>query len=229
MRRSVKVGAALAALTAVPLLTADSVGLAANSTCYGTYGEGRVAGAIRMPFSGPNFAPYCAPCVAALRTYGHAPAIESTVAAYRELEGTRPQTRFLYGEIGFPWGGRFRPHRSHRNGLSFDFMVPLTEGILPTGPSNRYGYDAEFDTQGVGEAGRIDFEAIALHLAALDRAARERGGSVARVFFAPDLQDELRAVAGNALDGIRLNQRQSWVRHDDHYHVDFAFPCGALG
>jgi penicillin-insensitive murein endopeptidase len=24
---------------------------------------------------------------------------------------------------------------------------------------------------------------------------------------------------------IPFMNRQAWVRHDEHYHVDFAFPC----
>ena len=26
-------------------------------------------------------------------------------------------------------------------------------------------------------------------------------------------------------DNIQFSKRRSWVRHDEHYHVDFAIPC----
>ena len=216
--------AGVATLAFGPMLLADGAGARAG-TCYGTPSDGRVEGAVRLPASGPNFRAYCVPCIAALRTYGHEPAVAATVAAYEALETSQPDVSFVYGEIGLPWGGRFRPHRTHRNGLSFDFMVPLMEGRIPTSAANRFGYDVDFDEEGRGDAGRIDFAAIAAHLVALDEAARERGGRIARVILAPDLQDELARAPGDVIERFRFNRRQAWVRHDDHYHVDFDFPC----
>lgn len=209
-----------------PIALSDHFG--GDSVCYGSTSAGRIEGAVRPPLSGENYRSYCDLCALALRTYGHEDAVGAVESAYAALAESHPGTEFMYGEIGFPWGGRIRPHRTHQNGLSFDFMAPLTDGrILPSSPFNRYGYDVEFDRNGEGPAGRIDFAAIAAHLRALDEAARERGGKIERVFFAPDLQDELFAAEGGAaLRGrIAFNQTQSWVRHDDHYHVDFAFPC----
>ncbi len=209
-----------------PIAVSDHFG--GDSVCYGKTSAGRIEGAVRPPLSGENYRSYCDLCALALRTYGHDDAIGAVLDAYGAVADARPENTFIYGEIGFPWGGRMRPHRTHQNGLSVDFMAPLTDGrILPSSPFNRYGYDVEFDQSGVGPAGVIDFDAIAAHLNALDAAARERGGRIARVFFAPDLQDDLFAAEGGAaLRGrIAFNDTQSWVRHDDHYHVDFDFPC----
>lgn len=152
----------------------------------------------------------------------------ATESAYRAMSRTHPETHFIYGEIGFPWGGAFYPHRTHRTGLSFDFLVPLKDGkSIPTRLTNRFGYDAEFDDNGDAAFGSIDFAALAGHLHALKAAATERGGRIVRVILAPDLQDELFATAGGAAlrNALRFNRRQAWVRHDDHYHVDFSFPC----
>ena len=216
---------ALAGLALAPMLVADAVGAVVPSACHGPTNGGHVVGARRMPVWGPNFETYCLPCVLALRTYGHAPAIAASVEAYAALARTHPETRFLYGEIGHPWGRRFPPHRTHRNGLSFDFMVPLTEGRLPTGLGNRFGYDEAFGADGRGGSGRIDFHAAAAHLRALQAAAERRGGSIALVVLAPDLQDDLERADPGITSAMRFNRRPSWVRHDDHYHVDFAFPC----
>lgn len=209
-----------------PLLMADAVGAALPSACRGETNGGTVAGARRLPIRGANFETYCLACVLALRTYGHAPAVEATLAAYDALARERPETHFVYGEIGHPWGRRFPPHRTHRNGLSFDFMVPLETGTLRTSVGNRFGYDEAFDAEGRGQSGAIDFEALAAHLRALHDEARARGGGIALVVLAPDLQDDLFAVDPTLGDVMRFNRRASWVRHDDHYHVDFAFPCG---
>lgn len=179
-----------------------------------------------MPVSGNNFSSYCLPCIAALRTYAREPVIDTVVAAYTALEKSHPQTWFLYGEIGFPDGGRFRPHRTHRHGLSVDLMVPLENGaIMQTGATNRYGYDVEFTSDGVGDDGSIDFSALAALIRTLDSEAKLRDGVVRRIFFAPDLQPLLKAKDKDLFSRIKFNSKQSWVRHDDHIHVDFTFPC----
>ena len=169
-------------------------------------------------------------CTRALRTYGDERAVAVAVVrrAYDALAESDPDTDWVYGESGFPWGGRIRPHKTHRNGLSYDFMVPLADGAaFPASIWNRFGYDEAFDAEGRGDAGRIDFPAINRHLDLLDRFSRESGGRVQRVIFAPDLQDNLFGAPGGAelRARMRFSTKPSWVRHDDHYHVDFSFPC----
>lgn len=248
MRRARRAFLGVAALIALALTPAAVANLmSGDSVCRGSTSHGALEGAAPMPLWGPNYRTYCYACALALRTYGHELAIAASVDAYDALARSHPETRFVFGEIGFPWGGPFYPHRTHQNGLSVDYMTPLENGReLPTHALNRFGFDVEFSTDGallgrddkprhVGvaglqEHGRIDFDAMAAHLLALDEAARKRGGRVRRVFFAPDLQDELFASGhGGALrPRLRFNERQSWVRHDDHYHVDFDFPCKPL-
>ncbi len=192
-----------------------------NVTC----GNG-VASTKPMPVSGLNFSSYCLPCIAALRTYAREPAIDTVVAAFEAVAKSHRETRFLYGEIGFPDGGRFRPHRTHREGLSVDLMVPLTDGkVMQTSVKNRFGYDVEFDTKGHGEQGNIDFSALSALIDNLETEARNHGGKVRRIFFAPDLQPLLKAQKSRLFQRVKFNTRQSWVRHDDHIHVDFSFPC----
>jgi penicillin-insensitive murein endopeptidase len=197
------------------------------SVCYGTATDGWLENAVRLTGGGAA-RPYCWLCTRVLRTYGADRAVEVVDLGYAAVAESHPDTDWVYGESGLPWGGKFRLHRTHRNGLSFDLMVPLADGArLPTHPLNKFGYGEDFDADGQGPAGRIDFAAIATHLAALDRIARERGGGIRRVILAPDLQDDLfRAPGGEALRRrLRFNAKPSWVRHDDHYHVDFDFPC----
>jgi len=219
-----RVFAGLAGLLLVTVTTSVAVSEATNGLpgC-----PDRVMPSERLPISGANFESYCMPCILALRTFGRTEAVAATVEAYQTLEEIRPETRYMYGEVGYPWGGPFPPHRTHREGLSFDFMVPLTDGdVLPAHAMNRYGYDAEFDETGRDASGRrIDFGAIGDHLIALEQAAQTQGGRVRRVILAPDLQDDLEAASPGILNTITFNTRQAWVRHDDHYHVDFDFPC----
>ncbi len=190
--------------------------------------EGVTVPTTRPAMSGSGWGTYCVPCVLANRTFGRVPVIETLEAALTSAATEHPGTRFLYGEIGLPSGGPFPPHRTHREGLSVDIMVPLSDGaVLPTNALNRFGYDVEFDDAGEGKAGRIDFEALGALILALADEAEARGGAVRRIFFAPDLQPELMETRAGALlrDRIAFNARQSWVRHDDHIHVDFTFPC----
>lgn len=220
MKRVVFGALVLGCLAFAPMLWFDlSRG---DGACIGETHNGSLRGAKRLAWTGENFRPFCHLCVLALRTYGDARVIDAVEAGFEDV-ATQTDAEFAYGEIGFPWGGRFYPHKTHRNGLSVDFMVPLVDGVMPLNAWERFGYDLEFD-HGTGAKGadRIDFDAITAHLLALDSAARVRGGQVARVFFAPDLQGNL---SSEVRAKLRFNTRQSWVRHDDHYHVDFAFPC----
>ena len=94
-------------------------------------------------------------------------------------------------------------------------------------PLNRFGYDINFDRKGQAGSRRIDFDAMAIHLLALDKAAREYGIGVQRVIFDIDLQPLLFASRHGAEVRRRLNfnKAQAWVRHDQHYHVEFDVPC----
>ena len=63
-------------------------------------------------------------------------------------------------------------------------------------------------------------DALASHL---DRTARANGLRITRVILATDLQDDLIATEmGRRYAGrLAFSRKPSWVRHDDHYHVDF--------
>lgn len=201
-----------------------------ESKCYGSTSNGRLEDGVRLfaPKWMDNVRPYCHLCKAFLRTYVHRDVAISVYKAYEDQGYDQFfGIEWVYGETGWPWGGSFRPHRTHQNGLSVDFMVPLKDGArLPTHLFNRFGYDEEFDKNGRGSAGEIDFSAIARHLESLQYHAKKQGGSIKRVIFAPDLQDKVRPVRPGLGSLPPFNTRPAWVRHDDHYHVDFDFPCG---
>lgn len=165
------------------------------------------------------------------RTYVHSEVHTLVIDAYEALAKSAPTKVFLYGETGLAEGGRFRPHKTHQNGLSVDFMVPVVDGAgasvpLPTSLANRLGYDLEFDSRGALDDLRIDFEAIAFHLAALAQVREGKAIAIRRVIFDPELQPFLHNTkAWPEIKGLRFSKRRSWVRHDEHYHVDFAVAC----
>ena len=151
------------------------------------------------------------------------------LSSFEELQQTHPEYRYVIGETGWVSGGAFPPHKTHKNGLSVDFMVPIKSKkgevkLLPTSVFNKFGYDIEFDEKGLHEKYDIDYEAMAFHLKALDEAAQEQGIAIERVIFDPVLQPFLlfETRAGHDIRArLRFSTRRSWVRHDEHYHVDF--------
>lgn len=204
----------------------------AESICYGSTSNGRLDGGVKLPSEGRNFVSYSRTAEILGRTYVHSKIKQIILAAYKRLETEAPGKVFKYAETGFEEGGRFKPHKTHRNGLSVDFMVPVLneEGKsvhLPTHFLNKLGYSIEFDSVGKYDRYVIDYEALAAHIVALHKSAIDRGVDLWRVIFDPKLQSYLMTTAyGEYLkENIQFSKRRSWVRHDEHYHVDFEIPC----
>ncbi|GLQ29599.1 penicillin-insensitive murein endopeptidase [Litoribrevibacter albus] len=203
-----------------------------TSTCYGTTSSGRLENGIQLPAEGNNFVGYSSIAKLVGRTYVHSSVRDIIVASYKDLETEQPNKVFKYAETGFEEGGPFKPHKTHQNGLSVDFMTPVInkdgESVhLPTNPLNKFGYSIEFDANDQFEGMRIDYEAIAAHIVALHKQARKRGYDLWRVIFDPKLQPNLfKTQYSNYLTThIQFSKKPSWVRHDEHYHVDFKIPC----
>lgn len=207
----------------------------ARSTCLGAVNRGSLENGWKLPEFGPNFETYSGLGALLGRTYVHSSVHEILLTSYADLEHTHPQLRFIYGETGFEEGGRFRPHRTHQNGTSVDFMTPVLRrstgepAVLPTSAANEWGYGIEFDAEGNYEDYAIDFEAISAHLHAVYRAAQQHGIRITKVVLHPPLRKRLSDTkAFAAISHLPFTQKESWVRHDDHYHVDFDVPCAPL-
>jgi penicillin-insensitive murein endopeptidase len=205
---------------------------AVESVCFGTVSNGRLEGGVKLPPTGSNFSAYSDLASNAGRTYVHSKVFEIVVAAYAALEKSASGKVFVYGETGWSIGGRIRPHRTHQNGLSVDFFVPVQDRTgrsvsLPTSVANRFGYDLEFDKDGRFNEYTIDFEALAEHLYQLHIAAKARDVRIALVILDLRYLPKLFATARGAFLRQTLNfmKVRAWVRHDEHYHVDFAIPC----
>jgi penicillin-insensitive murein endopeptidase len=210
-------------------------GLAAESVCYGTTKNGRLENGVQLPSAGGNFVSYGFLPEVTGRTYVHSKVRDVIVEAYRSLEQEHPDKVYKFAETGFKHGGRFKPHKTHQNGLSVDFMVPVTDKSgksvhLPTTAFNRYGYDIEFDGKGRFEEYAIDYEALGAHVVALHRAAAQHGIGIWRVIFDPKLTPNLYATKYGAYikQNIEIPTKASWVRHDEHYHVDFEVGCQGM-
>ncbi|UCG79539.1 MAG: penicillin-insensitive murein endopeptidase [Nitrospirota bacterium] len=221
-------------LIALLLSFAGSPDIAAleDSVCYGTPGNGRIENSVKLQDKGNNFISYGTVPELLGRTYVHNKVRDVVVDAYRILEKELPDKVYKFAETGKKKGGEFKPHKTHQNGLSVDFIVPVIDKTgrsvqLPTNIFNKYGYSVEFDDKGVKGIYRIDFEAMGAHIVALHKAAKNSGIGIQRVLFDPALQRYIYASSYGAYirRNIKMPEKRSWVRHDDHYHVDFIVKC----
>ena len=219
-------------LVAFAILLVSTALAEETSTCYGRTSNGSLSNGWKLPASGSNFSSYSTIGRMAGRTYVHSSVHEIVVEAYQALEATMPDTVYVYGETGSSDGGPFEPHKTHQNGLSVDFMVPVLDDDgksveLPTHVLNKWGYALEFDERGKLDELKIDYEAIAQHLYQLHSIAIEKGFEIWRVIFDPTLQKRLKATSrwGYLSENLQFSTKRSWVRHDEHYHVDFSIPC----
>ncbi len=214
---------------------AASAQAAEPSVCFGRPGHGRIEGSVQLPTEGANFSAYSTVAATLGRTYVHTTVAQAMLDAYAALQRERPDTVYVYGETGWESGGSFRPHRTHQNGLSVDFFVPVLDAqgrsvSLPISAGNRYGYDIEFDAQGRYGDYRIDFAALAEHLYQLQVAAKARGAGLALVIFDAPYWPQLFATPRGAYlrEQLPFMKGKPWIRHDEHYHVDFALACRPL-
>lgn len=206
--------------------------IAEESVCYGTTANGRLENGVKLPAKGKNFVSYSSVARLAGRTYVHSTVRDIMISSYTQLYQELPDKVFKYAETGFKSGGQFKPHKTHKNGLSVDFMTPVVnekgESVhLPTHLFNKLGYNIEFDPKGRYKDLSIDYESMAAHIVSLHKQALVREVDIWRVIFDPKLQPNLfKTKHGPYLKKyIEFSKKRSWVRHDEHYHVDFDVPC----
>jgi len=210
---------------------------AQDSTCYGTTSRGKLENGVKIPLSGKNFQAYSTLLWGLGRTYVHSSVRDVLVQSYENLFTKLPSKKFVYAETGFKDGGPFKPHKTHQNGLSVDLMVPT---VVPTeddkstpfkmNASNRFGYDVEFNGKGVYQKYKIDFDALGALIVEVYEVAKKQEIRLWRVIFAPDLQPFLHKTQyGDFIKkNISVPTKKSWVRHDEHIHIDFKVPCEKL-
>lgn len=208
-----------------------------ESTCYGRFADGRLADGVQLPLSGPNFEPYATEPVNRGRVYVHSKVARIVANAYSALPAGDAAARYVYGESGRAKGGVIEPHKTHQNGLSVDFMVPVRDAagkpVRWSAEAPLYGYEAEFDGNSAsatinGKTLTIDFEAIAMHLLALHKAAVAENASIHQVYFDKPFIEKLKKTSlGSEMTDKRFgfNPNAKYWRHDEHYHVDFSISC----
>ena len=176
-----------------------------------------------------NFQTYSRFLSAIGRTHVHEKVRDVILHSYKILEKTQQNVTFTYGETGWANGGNFWPHRTHRNGLCVDFMVPVLEITPPNNPSvmflwlfNGWGYNIRFDSLGRNSSYSINFKAIIEHLYSLQIACQLYSLRIKQVIFDLDLLKLLKeSDKHNKLKAIPFANFKAWFPHDSHYHVEF--------
>lgn len=212
-----------------------SVSVIAQSVCYGTTSNGKLKEGVALPLEGGNFVSYGKDDPLFFdRIYVHSEVRKILLSTYKVLENSLPGRVYKYAETGFVDGGEFKPHRTHKNGLSVDHMVPvLRDGKsvhLPTVRENRMGYDIEFDINGNFEDYQIDYNSLATFLMELHKQTVSHGYGIKKIIFDPEMQASLfSATNGEYLkNNILFSKKRAWVRHDEHIHIDFNIPCQSM-
>ena len=167
------------------------------STSIGSVGGGSLKDATLIPYEGSNYEYFDQASYLSGRAFTNSKVAAITVATYDALKKQGVDRHFRVMEFSRKEGGKIFPHRTHQNGLSVDYMMPLQKDGKPYYGLDSQGashYLLEFDKDGkFSEDSRvsIDFDMAAQHILELDKQARKQGMRIHKVIFNTDLKDEL--------------------------------------
>ena len=186
---------------------------------------------LALPVFGRNFKVNSWVGYSAGRYYLKGKVAVTVIAAYDKLEQIHPQWRFIYAEMGWNGGGSFYPHRTHRQGLSADFITPVymqgpsgekVPTVLPVHVMNLWGYGIRVNDQGRFGAYHFDTEAMIAHIAALKDAGHMYGIRIKQVILDPPLVALLKKdKTFSRIADVKFMKGRAWFAHDGHYHIDF--------
>jgi len=205
-----------------------------SSVSEGSVSNGSIKNAKLLPFLGENYQYFDKWSYLQGRAFLNGSVLTSVLSSYGTLHNSTPGRKFTVMECSHKEGGKLWPHRTHQNGLSVDFMMPLKKGGKPY-----YGLDSkgikhyllQFDNAGKyikDKSIEVDFDLVAKHILNLDASSRKEGYKVKKVIIKIEFKDDLYATKY----GKRLRKKGIYVvksltpkindLHDDHYHIDFA-------
>ncbi len=199
----------------------------------GSVDNGYLQNAKLLPFSDTNFHYFDTASYLNGRAFTSDKVLNTMLNTYKIFETQVPGRSFCVMECSHQHGGKLPPHRTHQNGLSVDFMMPLVQNNMPyygLDSTGQMHYFLNFDDQGkytVDTSISIDFELVARHILLLNEEARKQGLKVSKVIIKIELKEELfEGEYGKKLkaSGIYIVQKLTPLInsvHDDHYHIDF--------
>jgi len=202
------------------LFGAKRLGSAQKSAPHGSYAKGCIAGAVRLPETGPTWQ---AMRLSRNRNWGHPETIDyiRTLSAFAARQ---PGWKGLYiGDISQPRGGpMLTGHRSHQIGLDVDiWMLPPKRLDLSSGEREKLSSISMRRSKGAYTNGDWSNQ----HREILKAAASDP--RVARIFVFPGAKvDMCKWAKGNRK---WLSKIRPWWGHHYHFHVRLKCPRGMRG
>ncbi len=204
-----------------------------NSISLGVPGKGSMKNGKIIPYSGVNFHYFSKASYLGGRAFVNHNLKELVLESYKDLYAQFPEQQFGIMECSKKEGGQISGHRTHRNGLSIDFMSPKMKENNPYYGLDNLGaahYLLAFNNDGkltVEPSIEIDFEMMGQHILALNKKAKQHHLRIKKVILKKELKDDLYKTKSGSIikkKGIyitmnlppRINEA-----HDDHYHIDF--------
>lgn len=203
------------------------------SKSIGIISNGKLENGKLMLFKGSNFQYFDTLSYLSGRAFTSDKVKKTILDTYQELSTLLPNRQFFIMECSNKNGGEIFPHRTHQNGLSVDFMMPLTKD-----KKDYYGLDTigkdhywlEFDNEGNFSNDKsisIDFDIMARHIILLEKHAQKNGIKIAKLIIKTEFKNKLSTTTYGQLllkSGIYIvNSLTPLINdlHDDHYHIDF--------
>lgn len=205
------------------------------SIAIGSVGNGRLEHGKLMPYKGNNFIYFDRESYLEGRAFLHGDVRATLIKMYDSLHTAIPNRYFTLMECSHQDGGELFPHKTHQNGLSVDFMMPLRRNGKAFYELDTLGakhYALNFDDNGNytnDPSVSIDFNLVAFQILLMDKLAKERGMHVQKVIVKIELKDELfESEYGKILKESDIYIVQGLTPlinalHDDHFHIDFGF------
>lgn len=205
------------------------------SVSKGTVSDGSLINGKLIPFLDDNFQYFDTISYLSGRAFVNSRVKKTLIDSYKSMAIIFPKHRFFIMESSNKCGGKLEPHKTHQNGLSVDFMMPLLKngadfiGLDTIGTSH---YFLDFDDKGKYKDDsliQINFDIVAKHILELDKKARENGMKISKVIIKIELKDELfTSKYGEELkkSGIYIVKDLTPIinlLHDEHYHIDFEY------
>jgi len=199
----------------------------------GKVSNGELINGKLIPFKGVNYEYFSKESYLGGRAFLNDKVLNTLLTTYTSFENLLPNKLFYVMECANEHGGKLFPHRTHQNGLSVDFMMPLIKDGKPYTFLDTLGADhywLEFDNDGKyvdDKSISIDFNLVAQHILELNKEAKLNGLKIKKVIINTNLKDELFATQyGEILkeSDVYVVQKLSTLinsLHDDHYHIDF--------
>ena len=199
----------------------------------GTVSNGSLANGKLMPYNGENFTYFDDESYLAGRAFTSQEVKETILLSYQSMQLLSPKRHFYLMELSNEKGGKIYPHRTHQNGLSVDFMMPMLKNNVPYYGLDTLGknhYLLSFNEKGEYSEDKdviVDFDLIALHILELEKAAKKQNLKISKVIIKIEYKDELLATKNGKLlknsDIYIVNGLTPLINHlhDDHYHIDF--------